>query len=101
MSPFKIVGWIGLAIAIVGAFVNVPYGATVLVVLGLLGGLWINDEHVRVIVSALALSALSGVLNNIPTIGSYLANIVGSFGLLVAGSAIMIVMRNAYARFKP
>jgi hypothetical protein len=34
-------------------------------------------------------------------VGGYLANIFGSFGVLAAGAAIMIILRNMYARFKP
>ena len=37
MNPFKIVGWVGMAIAIVGAFVEIPYAGLLLVLLGLVG----------------------------------------------------------------
>src|SRR5262245_50440169 len=102
MSLQKIVGLIGVAIAIIGAFVTIPYAAAALVILGLIAGLTIvGEQHVRVIVSALALTALAGTLTAIPTIGSYLTAIVGSLGVLAAGAAIMIVLRNMYERFKP
>jgi len=102
MSLQKIVGLIAVAIAIISAFVTIPYVTAALVILGLVGGLSIiADEHVRVIVSALALTALAGTLNAIPQVGSYLANIVGGLGQLAAGGAIMIILRNMYARFKP
>ena len=61
MNPFKIVGWVGLAIAIVGAFVEIPYAGLLLVLLGLVGGVAIAaEDHVRLLVSALVLTSLSG-----------------------------------------
>ena len=102
MKIIKMLGLIAVAAAIVGAFVTIPNLATVLVILGLIGGFTIDaPDHVRVIVSALALTALAGTLNNIPSVGSYLTNIVGNLGLLVSGVAIMIILRNIYNRFKP
>jgi hypothetical protein len=52
-------------------------------------------------VSALVLAGLSHTFDAIPQIGSYLATILSSFGVLTAGAALMIVMRNAYLRFRP
>ena len=66
----KILGLIAVALAIVGAFATIPSLAAALVILGLIGGFSIDGaDHVRVIVSALALTALSGTLNNIPAVG--------------------------------
>ena len=58
-------------------------------------------DHVRVIVLAIALATLSGTLGSIPAVGVHLANIVASVGVLAAGAAIMVILRNVYARFKP
>lgn len=102
MKLEKILGLIAIILAIVGAFVTIPYLAAALVVIGLVIGFSIDAaDHVRVIVSALALTALAGVLGSIPAIGSHLTNIVSSLGVLAAGAAIMIILRNMYARFKP
>ena len=102
MKIMKILGLIAVAAAIVGAFVTIPNLATVLVILGLIGGFMIDGpDHVRVIVSALALTALAGALNNIPSVGSYLTAIVSNLGVVASGTAIMIIMRNIYNRFKP
>lgn len=102
MKIIKMLGLIAVAAAIVGAFVSIPNLATVLVILGLIGGFAIDaPDHVRVIVSALALTALAGTLNNIPSVGSYLTNIAGNLGILLSGAAIMIILRNIYNRFKP
>jgi hypothetical protein len=102
MKAQKIVGLVAVALAIVGAFVAIPNLAAILVIAGLFVGLSIDGaDHVRVIVSALALTALAGTLGSIPAVGDKLAAIVGNAGVTVAGAAIMIVLRNTYARFKP
>ena len=102
MNPFKIVGWVGLAIALIGAFTEIPYAGLLLVVLGLVGGYAIAaEDHVRVLVSALVLTSLSGVLTNIPEIGSYLTSIFSALGTFAAGAALMIISRNIWRRYKP
>lgn len=102
MNAQKILGMVAVALAIVGAFVTIPGAAAILVVLGLVIDFSIDGaDHVRVIVSAIALATLSGTLGSIPAIGVYLANIVGGVGVATAGAAIMIILRNVYARFMP
>jgi hypothetical protein len=102
MKVQKILGLIAVALAIVGAFVAIPSQATALVIIGLIVGYSIDGpDHVRVIVSALALTALAGSLNSIPAVGGYLSSIVSSLGVTAAGAAITIILRNIYARFKP
>jgi hypothetical protein len=102
MNFQKIVGLAAIALAIIGAFFVIPYLAAMLVILGLVAGLAIDaPDHVRVIVSAIALNTLSSALTSIPAIGDALANIVSNIGVAAAGAAIMIILRNVYARFKP
>jgi hypothetical protein len=102
VSIEKIIGLIGLLIAIVAAFVDIPYFAFALLVLGLVVGYWIaREDHVRVIVSALALNAFAHHFGAVPAIGDYLASIIANIGLLAAGAAILIVLRNIYVRFMP
>ncbi len=102
MKFMTILGLIAVALAIVGAFVTIPSLAAILVILGLIAGYMIDGpDHVRVIVSALALSALAGTLNAIPSVGGYLTTIVSNFGVILSGAAIMIILRNIYARVKP
>ena len=102
MNPFKIVGWVGLAIALIGAFTEIPYAGLILVLLGIVGGFAIAaEDHVRVLVSALVLTSLSGVLMNIPEIGQYLTSIFSALGTFAAGAALMIISRNIWRRYKP
>ena len=102
MNPFKLIGWAAIVIAVVGAFMEVPYGGALLTVLGLVAGIAIAGvDHVRVLVSALVLGTHYGVLGNIPEIGIYLAKIFGAVGTFAAGAAITIISRNIWNRYKP
>jgi hypothetical protein len=102
VNPFKIIGWVAMAIAVIGAFTDIPYSGLILVLLGLAGGIAIAaEDHVRVLVTALVLTSLSGVLMNIPEIGQYLTSIYSALGTFVAGAALMIFTRNAWKRYKP
>ena len=102
VNPFKIVGWVAIAIAIIGAFIEIPYAGLILVLLGLAAGYAIAaEDHVRVLVSALVLTSLSGVLMNIPELGRYLTSIFSAAGTFAAGAALMIVSCNVWKRYKP
>ena len=102
MSLQKILLLVALLLALVATFVTVPQAATILAVLGLIAGFWIVPaEHVRVIVSALALSAFSGLFGGIPEAGNYITAFIGYIAILAAGAALMIIFRNMYARVKP
>jgi hypothetical protein len=102
MNLQKILGLLGIVLAVVGAFVTIPYAAAILLILGLVVGTNILAEHhVRVMVSALVLTGLANLFAAIPGVGSYLATIFESIGVLAAGAAFMIILRNLYARFKP
>ena len=102
MSFNKIVLWVSLALAIVGAFAAVPYEVLALAVLGLVIGFSIpGEEHVRVIVSALALRVLAETFATIPAAGMYVTAIIGNIAAIAAGAALMIIFRNIYARVKP
>lgn len=102
MNPFKIVGWVAILIAVVGAFTEIPYAGLLLVLLGLASGYAIAaEDHVRVLVTALVLTSLSGALMNIPSVGQYLTSIFSAAGTFAAGAALMIISRNIWKRFKP
>jgi hypothetical protein len=101
VNVFKILGLIALLLAVVAAFVNVPYAGVVLGVLGLVIGLnAAADAHVRIIVSAVALRMLAGTFDGMPAIGPTLTSIVGNVGAALAGMALLIVFRNIYNRLR-
>jgi hypothetical protein len=102
MNVYKIVGLLGALLALVAAFVNIPYAQPLIAIAGLVVGISVAGEHhVRVIVSALALAALAGTFNGIPTAGPVITAILGNFGVLAAGAALFIIVRNMYERLKP
>lgn len=102
MTVEKIAGLVGIAVAVVAAFVTIPQIALILLVLGLIVGFSIvREDHVRVIVTALALTAFAHYFDVIPALGSYLSAIVANGAMLTAGAALMIMLRNIFARFNP
>jgi hypothetical protein len=102
VNPFKLMGWAAIALAIVGAFVEIPYLALLLLLLGLVVGLSIaTEDSVRVMVTALALASLSGVFAHIPEVGGYISKIFGAGGVFAAGASMTLIVRNIWNRFKP
>jgi hypothetical protein len=103
MTYQKILGLLALAVSIVGAFVAIPYIGLILLVIGLIIGFSIAAEHhVRVIVSAIALSMFASAFTAVPSeVGTYLAEIVANIGKLAAGAALSIILMNIVNRFKP
>ena len=102
MNVYKIVGLLGVLLAIVAAFVSVPYAEPIIAIAGLVVGISVAGEHhVRVIVSALALHLVAGVFNGLPGVGPWITTILGNFGTLAAGAALLIILRNMYERMKP
>ncbi len=101
MTVFKIVGLIGIALAIVAAFVTVPHVAPILALCGaVIGWATTAENHVRVIASAVALHLLAGAFDDVPTAGSYLTSILANVGSVLAGAAILIILRNIYNRIR-
>jgi len=101
MSVQKIAGWIGVALAVLGAFAAIPYAAAFLLVIGLVVGFTIKDEQVRVLVSALVLNGLAHAFDAIPEVGTYLTSILTNIGVFAAGAAFMIILRNLTNRLMP
>jgi len=102
MSLQKIVLLVALLLALVAAFTAIPQAALILAILGLIGGFWVvPDQHVRVIVSALALKYFADTFGALPQAGTYVTSIVGNVGLIAAGAALMVIFRNMYGRVKP
>ena len=101
MSVLKIVYAVGLLLAVVAAFVSVPYAAVVLALCGVVASFAVvPDHHVRVIVTALALHFLSNTFDGIPGAGGPLTAILGNLGVVVAGAALQIMVRNIIMRLK-
>lgn len=101
MSVLKIVYAVGLLLAVVAAFVNVPYAAVALALCGVVASFAVLPEHhVRVIVTALALHFLGNTFDGIPGVGGPVTAILGNLGTLVAGASLQIIVRNIIMRLK-
>ncbi len=103
MNPFKLIGWAAIALAVVSAFTAIPYVGLILLLLGLVVGISIAaEDSVRVMVTALVLTGLSGVFyDHIPEIGGYITKIFLAGAIFVTGGAMTVISRNVWNRFKP
>jgi hypothetical protein len=100
MTIYKIAGWLFVALCVVAAFVtDIPYTGLALAVLGAIVAWNIAADHyVRVIVSAIALPMLAKTFDAIPMAGPYITSILTNLGMVVAGAAIMVILKKTYAR---
>jgi hypothetical protein len=96
MSPVSIIRWVALAIAVVAAFVAIPYGGLALVVLGAaLGFMGVSsDDRVMYLVGAVALAQVAGALGAIPAVGGYITDIMTNFSTVwnAGAAAVILVM---------
>jgi hypothetical protein len=98
----RIVGLIGIAIAILSGFVVIPHVFLILVIAGLIVGFWVpSSDHVRLIVTTLALMVFAGNFNPAPYVGNYIMAILASGGHMAMGASIMVILQNLYDRFRP
>ena len=102
MAIDKIIGLIGIAVAILSAFVTVPHVFTILVIAGLIVGFWVaSADHVRLIVTAFALFLFAPNFGTAPFVGKYIAAILMSGGYMAMGASLTAIVRNLYERFLP
>jgi hypothetical protein len=102
MNIYKIIGIIGLLIAIAAAFVKIPYAMELMAIAGVIAALNIAaEDNVRVIVSAIAITIVAGLFNGLPTIGTHVTAILTNVGYVIGGAALLIILRNAVNRVKP
>ena len=101
MNIYKIVGIIGLLIAIVAAFVQIPYGMELMAIAGIIVAINIAaEDNVRVIVSAIAIPVIAGLFNGLPAIGTHVTSILTNIGYVIGGGALLIILRNLVNRMK-
>lgn len=101
MNIYKIIGIIGLLIAIVAAFVRIPYAMALMAIAGVIVALNIGvEDSVRVIVSAIALPVVAGLFNELPAVGTHVTSILSNIGYVIGGAALLIILRNIINRMK-
>lgn len=94
MSPIKIIRILGLAVAVVAAFVTIPYVALVMVILGLaIGFMGVAEERrTGYLVTAIALSMVAGALGPIPAVGGYLTDILTNLSTIINAGAVAVIL---------
>lgn len=92
---------IGIAVAIVGAFVAIPQAAAILLITGGVSILsYKPEDYVRIYVSALVLMLFAKALGEIPAVGMPLAAIFGNLGTFLVGSSVVAIAIRAFTLIK-
>jgi len=94
MDTVKIVRIVALIIAVVAAFVTIPYITLVMVILGLVIGFMGVPEERRLIymVTAVTLTTVAGSLGSVPAIGEYLTAILTNASTIVNAGAVAVIL---------
>lgn len=94
MDIVKIIRIVALAVAVVAAFVAIPYIALILAVLGLAVGFMgvPEDRRLMFLVTAVALSSVAGSLGVIPAVGSYITDILTNVSSVINAGAVAVIL---------
>jgi hypothetical protein len=93
---------VAVLVAIVGAFVSIPFAATILLVMGALASTSVEeDQRAALMLATLVLVLASGGVSAIPVVGGPLAVILANLGLAYLGVAIAIILTALANRLKP
>ncbi len=100
MDTVKIIRIAAVAVAIIAAFVAIPYVALILVALGLAIGFMGVPEERRLIfmVMAVTLASVTGALGAIPAIGEYLTAILSNMSAIINAGAVAVILMIAKDR---
>jgi len=91
-----------LAAVVAGLWSGFPEAALVIAVLGAVAGWFIAaEDRQRILVTAIALSIVSGGLGAIPVVGDHISNVMGSLASLYAAGAITVILVAVYEKLKP
>lgn len=93
----------GLAVllAIVAAFVTIPYAVPILLVLGALSAIANTPEqNTRIFVITIVLLLGAKALTDLPGVGTYLSAIFSNLGTALVGASMVAIALGAYSRIK-
>ena len=83
---------VGVLVVVLAAFVEIPYGAAIVAVLGLAIGVQRNtSDMVRTFIIAIGLSITAGALDAVPAVGGYITAIMGGAAALAAASSLGVL----------
>ena len=96
MSVLKILRLLGIAVALIAAFVAVPEAVLILTVLGLvvgvMGDMEDNSNRVYWLIVAMAMATVSGAASPLPVIGGPISDIMGNMSTLMNAVALGLLM---------
>jgi len=102
MGVDKIVKLVGVLVAIVAAFVTIPYSAVIVALLGIAGAWFIADEdRSRFLIAAVALTFAAAGLDAIPTVGPLITTALGGVSELFLAAAATVIVLGTVDRLKP
>ena len=102
MGLDKIIKLVGVIVAIVAAFVAIPFSAVVVALLGIAGAWFIaDDDRMRFLVAAIALNLAQGGLDAIPAVGPIITTALGGLNGLLLAAAATVVILGTIDRLKP
>jgi hypothetical protein len=93
MNAAKIFRIAALAVAVIAAFVTIPYAALLMIVLGLgIGILGVTDDRrLLYLVATAVLSLVVDALDPVPAIGTYLTAILTNMSTIVNAGAVAVI----------
>ena len=101
MSIAKLVWLVSALAAIIFAFVSgFEYEATILAVLGLASGWFLDHDHRRGVIIAAVFLTVGGAsaLGGIVGVGAHLTAILSSLGVVFGGASVMAIVRTLAER---
>ena len=100
MNAIKIIRLVALALAVIAAFVEIPYVALAFIVLGLaIGFIGVPEERrLLFLVMAGVLAMVADTLNPIPAIGVYLTAILTNASAVLNAGAVAVILMSCKDR---
>ncbi len=99
MGPAKIVRILATAVAVIAAFVTIPYAALIMAILGLGVGYFVETERRTLyLVTVIALSVAAGGLGAIPAAGDYITAIMGNVSSILNAGALVVIGTGIYEK---
>jgi hypothetical protein len=92
---------LAVLLAIVAAFVTVPYVIPILLILGALSAVSNTPEqNTRIFLITIVLLLGAKALTGLPGVGTYLSAIFGNLGTALVGASMLAIALGAYNRIK-
>lgn len=86
---------VGLILAVLGAFVEIPYMAQIMIIAGLvMGWFCVSDSNATgFLIAAMALVGMGMGVNALEFIGTHIGSILAGFGTFLGAAAFLVAFR--------